>query len=614
MGENIKSFIRVIKQLNRILDKKQKRRALGVIVTMIICSLLELLGVTAIVPFLTFMTDTEMLRQEWYLAWIFRLNPDIRPSMIMVMLAAVFIAVYLFKNLFMIYGAYIQTTYAASFNKENSIKMLNSYLKRPYQYFVNTNSNVILRGIGNDVNGVYNILLDIFTIANECLTILLIGIFLIVMDWMIAVCALLLACGCFLSIVLGFKDRIKRAGIELREAYALKSKCSTQAIYGIKEIKVMDRKDTFIEEYDKESERERKSYVTNGFLSACPDRIVEGVCISGFMLIVCVRLLMGADAETFVPTLGAFAMGAFRILPSFSKISNHVNNIVYFIPCIQNCYDSLEEADQIEAEEAKRDLKIQEFINEQGQTIEKLRFREKLEIKNVDWRYPNAEKYVLHNLNLTIHKGEAVALIGSSGAGKTTLADMIMGLYVPQNGTIEMDGVVVSSIPHKWAKIIGYVPQTVFLTDDTVRKNVAFGVRDDEISEEKVWEALSRAQLKEFIENLPEGLETKVGERGVKLSGGQRQRVAIARALYDEPEILVLDEATAALDNETETAVMEAVEALQGHITMIIVAHRLTTIRNCDAVYEIRDGIAVKRDKNEVLSFTPKNAQDGYCS
>jgi ABC-type multidrug transport system fused ATPase/permease subunit len=178
---------------------------------------------------------------------------------------------------------------------------------------------------------------------------------------------------------------------------------------------------------------------------------------------------------------------------------------------------------------------------------------------------------------------------------------MIMGLYIPQSGTVEMDGVDIYSIPREWSKLIGYVPQMVFLIDDTVRKNVAFGVRDDEISDEKIWDALEKAQLKEFVRNLPNGLDTIVGERGIKFSGGQRQRIAIARALYDEPEILILDEATAALDNDTETAVMEAVESLRGHITMIIVAHRLSTIRNCDKIYEIKDGLAVKRDKAEVL-------------
>ena len=214
--------------------------------------------------------------------------------------------------------------------------------------------------------------------------------------------------------------------------------------------------------------------------------------------------------------------------------------------------------------------------------------------------YESRDLTVLSNLNMTIKKGTSVAFIGSSGAGKTTLADIILGLLTPQSGYVHMDGKDVYAMPEQWAQIIGYVPQNVFLIDDTVRNNVAFGLQD--VDDQLIWEALEGAQLKEFIEALPYGLDTIVGERGVKFSGGQRQRIAIARALYNNPRILVLDEATSALDNDTENAVMEAVEALQGKMTLIIVAHRLTTIRNCDKIYEIKKGKAILRDKAEVFA------------
>ena len=202
---------------------------------------------------------------------------------------------------------------------------------------------------------------------------------------------------------------------------------------------------------------------------------------------------------------------------------------------------------------------------------------------------------------MKINKGESIAFIGASGSGKTTLADMLLGLFKPQSGSIIVDGTDIYSIPHEWAKTIGYVPQSVYLIDDTIKANVAFGIPEDMVQEDKVWDAISKAQLGDFVSGLPNGINTVVGERGVKFSGGQRQRIAIARALYENPEILILDEATSALDTETENAVMESIDALIGQKTLIIIAHRLTTIRNCDRVYEIKDGIAFERQKEEVL-------------
>ena len=234
-------------------------------------------------------------------------------------------------------------------------------------------------------------------------------------------------------------------------------------------------------------------------------------------------------------------------------------------------------------------------------TGDKYSFKKELKVDNVWWKYDDAENAVLKNLSMTIHKGESVGFIGASGAGKTTLADVILGLMRPQEGQVFIDGIDVYTIPKQWSRIIGYVPQVVYLTDESIKNNVAFGIPDNEIDEAMIWNALEQAQLKTFVEQLPEKLETRVGERGVKFSGGQRQRVAIARALYCNPEILVLDEATSALDNETEKAVMESIDALQGKKTLIIVAHRLSTIMNCDSVYEIKDGIACKRDKKDIL-------------
>lgn len=595
---NLRSVKKVCKQLLYILTTKQKRDSILVFVSMIVLSLLELMSVTAIYPFLQTVMNPEQIRVEWYGRWAYGIWPDMTGLQITLMLGIMLVIVYLIKNAFALVCIYIQCRFATAFKRIGSKRMLDSYLKRPYEYFANTNSGFILRGINSDINSSYVILCNTFTICSELMTIVILGVYLFLTDWFISLCAMGLAAACFLFIVLGFKGIMKQTGKEFRKAIGRQNQYAYQAINGIKEITVSDRRQHFVEAFDEASKQVEHADAVNCFVLSCPDRILEGVCISGLIGIVCIRVSMGVDMETFIPILGSFAMAAFRILPSIAKISSRMNGIVYGMPALQNCYDNLHVAEQYDKELSH----LPDYDRYTAQE-ENLQFHKALEIKNITWKYRNAQKPVLQGLSLTINRGESVAFIGSSGAGKTTLADVIMGLLRPQAGTVEMDGIDINSMPHEWAHIIGYIPQSVFLIDDTIRANVAFGLPDKLVSDERVWSALEKAQLLDFVEKLPSGLDTIVGERGLKFSGGQRQRIAIARALYENPDILVLDEATSALDNETETAVMESIDALQGSITMIIVAHRLTTIRNCDHIFEIKDGVAFERDKAEVLGI-----------
>jgi ABC-type multidrug transport system fused ATPase/permease subunit len=269
--------------------------------------------------------------------------------------------------------------------------------------------------------------------------------------------------------------------------------------------------------------------------------------------------------------------------------------MAYSFPRLENVYHNVVEAKEYEKQ---REKYVKENIVNKNVEVS-TEFEQVLSINHVEWKYREQIKPVLENVTLEIRRGESIALIGESGSGKTTLSDIILGLLHPQKGSVYMDGIDVYGMPEEWAKVIGYVPQSVFLIDDTIRNNVAFGLKN--VDDTDIWYALEQAQLKKFVESLPEGLDTMVGEQGIKFSGGQRQRVAIARALFSRPQILVLDEATAALDNETEAAVMEAIDALQGKMTLIIVAHRLSTIRNCDKIYEICNGRAELRKKVDIL-------------
>lgn len=597
MKNNVKTIIDIIKELAYVLNKKQKRYVIVVMVVIVISSFFELLGVTAVLPFVQAVLAPEKIFASSFAKPFINFFHIATPQGLMLLCGGGIIALYLFKNMYMLFSYYVQYDFATRVQRDLSIKMLKSYMSRPYEYFLSVNSSEILRGCSADTSYVYNILSYLFTIVAEVLTIILIGCFIIVTEPWTALGILLLMGVVMLGMVMIFKPMAKRAGKADRMASALKSKAIYQTVTGIKEIYVMQRKRLFIQEYEKASDISRKAQRTNSLITNAPDRIIEGICVSGLVGIICIRLLMNSNMVEFVPKLAAFAMAAFKVLPSIGKIISRINGLVYCRPSLAEVYGITKDADEYERH-------YERYAKEHGEVKESddLQFENKLTIQNVVWQYENQKAPVLTDTTLEIKKGQSIALIGASGAGKTTLADIILGLLHPQRGTVLMDGIDVYAMPKTWARIVGYVPQSVFLIDDTVRNNIAFGLMEDMIKDEQIWEALERAQLKEFIFGLPNGLDTIVGERGVKFSGGQRQRIAIARALYNKPEILILDEATAALDNETETAVMESIDALQGQITMIIVAHRLTTIRNCDKIYEIREGKVVEREKAEVLS------------
>ena len=448
----------------------------------------------------------------------------------------------------------------------------------------------MLRGMGIDVIGVYNLLDNLFRFCGEFLTAVLIAVYIVKTDVFMASCIIIIAGCCFMVITLGLKKKTKQLGEQKRETEMIRNNWALQSIMGFKEIKVTQSAEHFIEGYDNAYEKQRIAEVRNEYIINLPEKLIEAVCISVLLGIICIKIAMGTDMVSFVPKLAVFAVAAFRLLPSISRMTRYMNGVIYNNAFLQNVYNNL--------------VEIQEFENDDEVEITdggNLQFNKELEISHIFWNYTGTEKEILSDLSFTIKKGEAIGLVGASGAGKTTLADIILGLLKPRKGNVYADGMDVYSCPKQWSKIIGYVPQSIFLANDTLRNNVAFGYDEKEIDDEKIWKVLKEAQLDDFVAGLPQKLDTQVGERGIKFSGGQRQRIAIARALYNNPSIVVLDEATSALDNETERAVMEAIEALQGYKTLIIVAHRLTTIKQCDKVYEVVDGKIEQCNKDEIL-------------
>lgn len=590
--KHLKSLSEVLKKLNFILTGKQKRTGYVVMLMIVVGSFLDMLGVSAILPFIEAILTPENIVEKWYVRPIIQIFHPEDMMGITIIIGICIILIYIFKNLYLYASVMIQTIYRSKIQKKLSTRMLRAYLKRPYEYFINVDTADILRGIGIDVIGVYNLLDNLFRFIGELLTAVLVGLFIIKTDAFMAVCIIAIGGLCFLLITLGLRRKTRYLGEQKQITDTARNNWALQAIMGFKEIKITQTADHFIDGYEDAYEKQRRAEVKNEYIVNLPEKLIEAMCVAVLMGIICVKIKMGTDMVSFVPKLAVFAVAAFRLLPSISRMTRYMNGVIFNNPFLQSAYDNLIEIQQYENTDEIENEKENEWNGE---------FHKELRISNIFWNYSGSDKEILTDLSLTINKGEAIGLIGASGAGKTTLADIILGLLKPRKGTIYMDGIDIYSSPKQWSKIVGYVPQSVFLANDTIRNNVAFGHPREEIDDKKVWDVLKEAQLDQFVEGLPDKLDTQVGERGIKFSGGQRQRIAIARALYNEPSIVVLDEATSALDNETEKAVMEAIDSLQGYKTLIIVAHRLTTIRNCDKIYEIRGGKAVLREKDEIF-------------
>lgn len=589
---SLQSIRDVWKKYNFILTSSQKRWGIVVAVMTFIGAILETLGVTIVLPLVQVIMNPETLLENSAAAYVVNmLHLQTRTQLVMAVGIGVII-VYLLKNGFLLFLSYIRAKYACKVQRELSIEMMKSYLSRGYSFFLNSNTSNLLRGMTTSIDSTYTALYQIFKILSEVFTVACICFYILIVDAMMALSIIALTFVCLLCVAFGFRKWMKNCGLEEYKLNAELSKVLLQAFQGVKEVLVMHKQKYFINEYEKKYIERQYPVIGKTVAAESPAYLIEAVCVMGLVLAVCFKALGAQDTTILVSQLASFAVGAFRILPSLGRISSSFNQVVFSLPNLEDAYQNFQAARKKSAESHSIELPADTEI----------RLMQQIEIRDVVWQYEGTEKKVLKGVNLIIKKGQSVAFIGQSGAGKTTLADIILGLLYPQQGKVLLDGEHdIHQIPTQWSKLIAFVPQTVYLMDDTIRNNVAFGVDEKEIIDEQIWSVLEQAQLKDFVEELPDGLDTLIGERGVRFSGGQRQRIAIARALYTNPDILILDEATSALDNETETAVMEAIERLQGHKTLIIIAHRLTTVKKCDMIYEIKNGVANAVDKRKLF-------------
>ena len=582
----------MLKKINYVLDRGQKIRLLILLATIIIGALFETLGVSAILPLITIVTDPDILNKDnnySKLAGILGIT-DVR-TLILIMAVAL-IAVYIVKNIYLLFMYNLQYRYAYNNQRRVSYRLMECYLSQDYLFHVSHNVADLQRNVSGDVNGFFTVVLNVIQLFTEGVTCLALVIFLLMQDVATTIAVIILLSFFMLVVLFVFRKRMTRLGHENRQIAALLYKWISQSFGGIKEVKVANREKYFLENYDRTYRKQVRLQRKQQMLGISPRPIMETVCICGLLGFISFRIFMGADIGNFIPVVSVFAVAAIRMLPSFNRISNNVSAIMFSKPSLEAVYQDLKDIEE---------LRQKVLLDNKDDTVMELKTG--IEVSHIDFYYPaNPDKQILKDVSVSIPRNRSIALIGPSGSGKTTLADVILGVLEPQSGHIYADGTDVYEQLHAWHRIVGYIPQAIYLMDDTIRANVAFGEDPRDIDDERLWKALREAQLEAYVREQKDGLDTMVGDRGIKLSGGQRQRIGIARALYREPEILILDEATSALDNDTETAVMEAIDALSGSKTMIIIAHRLTTIRNCDVIYEVRDGHVYRRNKEEVLT------------
>lgn len=580
----------MIKKLNYIFTRKEKICLVGVFFLILIGSFMELLGVSVFLPFIQVMMEPERIQGEAYLRYFYDLLHFQSTDHFLIALGALICIVYLLKNIYLTVMQNAMLKFSYTTRMQLATKLLTTYMAEPYTFHLNRNISELQRSLQYDTMQFMQLINSALQVLAEIAVVICLGVYLVYTSPTISVVILGLIVICVGLFVMISKKYSQKIGAQ-NEAYnAQLYQWINQSLGGIKEVKVLNREKFFVDSYKDVYRKLIRGAKNNEMLAAIPKYILETVCIIGMIIAVIGKLLWGRrDMTAFMMQISAFAVAAFRLLPSVGKINAYFNNIMYSLPSLDLIYKDLKEIENFVPEDtAKKDVELWHLESS-------------IKLNEISYAYAGTDKNILENVNLTIHKGETVALIGSSGAGKTTLADVFLGLLIPQNGAILVDGKNIYENMDSWHHMLGYIPQTIYLSDDTIRNNVAFGIKQEDIDEKAVIEALKKAQLYDFVQTLDQGLETFVGDRGVRLSGGQRQRIGIARALYYDPEVLVLDEATSALDTDTETAVMEAIDSLKGHKTMVIIAHRLSTIRNADSIYEVTNGNAIKRDAGEVI-------------
>lgn len=560
-----------------LFDARGQRRMFGLLFLILGGAALEAAGIGLIMPFIALISDPAYLDTQETLKGLYQASGLATPVQFYIACAFGLLFLFLAKSVYLAVTTVLQYRFVYAEMIRLSQRLFGAYLRGSYTFHIQHNSALLIRNIGNEVPMFFNnVLIPGFILVTEGVVVLAIVAVLLWVSPGPTILAVLFfggVTGLFYRVV---RANVRRYGVVQQTHNGERIKWINQGLGGIKEIKVLGREKYFIDAFSHHTTAFAEASRYAMILNQMPRLFIETIVVASLLLGVAAVLATGGNAQRLLPTIALFAMASVRLLPSISRIISSVARIAYYRPAV---------------DVINRDLALPLSSDAKSVEVENgLTFSERIELLDIGYTYPGAERPSLRGVTLSIPKGASVALMGPSGAGKTTLADILLGLLTPDQGQVLIDGRDIRDSLSAWQRHLGYIPQTIYLTDDSVRHNVAFGVPDADIDDQAVWVALRLAHLDDHVRSLPQGLDTVVGERGVKFSGGQRQRIGIARALYHDPEVLVLDEATSALDADTERSITEAIDQLAGAKTLIIIAHRPSTVEKCGIRFELRDG------------------------
>ncbi len=580
--ENREKRVNMLHKVSYLFDRKQKKQILGLAVLILIGGLLETMGVSLLLPVVQAIMDPEAIMENELVGSVADLLQIETSRQLIILMLGSLIALYVVKNTYLLFLTYVQNTFVTRNRNRMISRVMREFLNRPYEEYLGADIPTVFRLTDSDIPNAFQLILVLIQMVTEIVVAVSLCIVLVVVSPVMSLFILCIFLGMTLMITKVLKPRLNAIGHKNQTIQSRIAKWRIQSIYGLKDVKVLHREEFFVRNYYESGAIGADVARNYAVFNNLPRLLIETIFMAAMLLFIMLYMLKGGNIGILIPQLSAFAVAAMRVMPGTNRINTYLSEIAYAQPCLDYLYENL-------TANMKSDVNgsVTGLTGRGQSVVPPTKLQDRIVLDHITYAYPNTEKNIFTDAHMEVKKGQSVGIMGPSGAGKSTIVDILLGLLHVQAGTITCDGVNIFDNYADWLSKIGYIPQSIYLIDESIRDNIAFGIDADQIDDSRIWEVLEEAQLKEFVKELPEGLDTTIGDRGVRISGGQRQRLGIARALYHNPEILVFDEATSALDSDTEKSVMDAINSFHGRKTMVIIAHRLNTIAKCDVIYKV---------------------------